>query len=320
MIRILRLAPAILRRRRAMGGEQIITGTKPTLDAMTIGDTLGSAVTWGSYTSTAGVIASPTVKHMRKDDGPWLAYNAATVVSFPEIWTIRETVTDDAGTPARAFSAARATSGIAPSITASDALVGRTLTITVDSVTGNPAPTVSLYSLTSNGNDVLANVTGSGPWVYVTPSSSAAEVLAWAVSATNGALPNATDTGGKTVAANLFAPTVAASYSISGDLVTITVDSTSGTPAPVSNLTTLTLDGVDVLGDASGSGPWTYTVPDSNADQALVWEVTASNGIDPDATDGGTETIQGAAPLWIMDGGTWNDDGIWDDGAQWEDS
>ena len=64
----------------------------------------------------------------------------------------------------------------------------------------------------------------------------------------------------------------------------------SGTPAPTTALTALTLDGVDVLGDATGTGPWSYEVPDSADGQTVTWTVEASNA-DGSDTASGSEAV-----------------------------
>lgn len=65
-----------------------ITGTGPTLAALTDGDTLSSAVTWGSYLP-AGATAD---RQMRVDGGAWVAYVGGTVVAEGEVWEAREVV------------------------------------------------------------------------------------------------------------------------------------------------------------------------------------------------------------------------------------
>ena len=76
--------------------------------------------------------------------------------------------------------------------------------------------------------------------------------------------------GATLVWSKTVAPTITASDSLSGRTLTISVDSTTGTPAPTTALTALTLDGVDVLGDATGTGPWSYEVPDSADGQTIA--------------------------------------------------
>ena len=87
-----------------------------------------------------------------------------------------------------------------------------------------------------------------------------------------------------------IAPTLAASDSLSGRTLTIIVDSTTGVPAPVTALTALTLDGVEVRGDATGSDPWTYEVPDSADGQTVAWTVEASN-VEGSDTASGSEAV-----------------------------
>lgn len=87
-------------------------------------------------------------------------------------------------------------------------------------------------------------------------------------------------------------PTINAMDSLDGMILTISVASYSGNPTPDLDLTTLTLDGKDVLEDAVPMGPgvWAYTKPSSFYSQTIVWEVTASStaGV---ATSGGDEEI-----------------------------
>lgn len=71
-----------------------ITGTGPVLAALTDGDTLSSAVTWGSYTPP-GATAD---RQMRVDGGAWVAYVGGTVVAEGEVWEVREVVSYGAWT------------------------------------------------------------------------------------------------------------------------------------------------------------------------------------------------------------------------------
>ena len=177
---------------------------------------------------------------------------------------------------------------VAPTITASDSLSGRTLTITVDSTTGNPAPTTALTALTLDGSDVLGDATGSGPWQYTVPDSGLAQVVAWTVEASNSE-GTATAGDSESVPANLAAPAapaVTASDALSGRDLTISVDTLTGSPAPGLTLTALTLDAVDVLGAQTGADPWTYTVPDSSSAQTVAWTVEASNSEGTDTASG----------------------------------
>jgi hypothetical protein len=182
---------------------------------------------------------------------------------------------------------------VAPTITASDSLSGRTLTITVDSTTGNPAPTTALTALTLDGVDVLGDVTGTGPWAYEVPDSEDSQTVAWTVEASN-AEGSDTASGSEAVAANLFAPTITSAPQITGDpvageTVTITNATASGTPTPTVT-PTLVLGGTDVTGDMVGGA---YQIPPgTTVGTTLTLTSVASNGILPDAQDSVSVTVQ----------------------------
>ena len=77
----------------------IITATtQPVLAALVNGNALGTAVTWGSYESTAGTISTPTTKEISVNGGAYVAYDGATIVDAGDSYQLRETVTDSAGT------------------------------------------------------------------------------------------------------------------------------------------------------------------------------------------------------------------------------
>lgn len=99
------------------------------------------------------------------------------------------------------FNMAVTVASAAPSITASDALVGNTLTVTVDSLTGSPAPSVSVTTWTLDAVDVSGSVTGSGPFSYVAPASQNSQTIAWELTATNGVGSDATASGSEVVPA-----------------------------------------------------------------------------------------------------------------------
>ena len=123
-----------------------------------------------------------------------------------------------------------------------------------------------------------------------------------------------------TVSAALAAPGISLSLSASGRTVTITPSAT-GAPAPTVTLTALTLGGVDVLGDQTGAGPWTYEVPSSASLSTVAASVSATNGVGSDASDSvaglsissagsitGTPTTPGSYTLVVR--GT-NSGGFW---------
>jgi len=181
---------------------------------------------------------------------------------------------------------------IAPTITASDSLSGRTLTIAVDSTTGVPAPTTALTALTLDGVDVLGDATGSDPWTYEVPDSEDSQTVAWTVEASN-AEGSDTASGSEAVAANLFAPTITSAPQITGDpvageTVTITNATASGTPTPTIT-PTLALGGTDVTGDMAGGA---YQIPPgTTVGTTLTLTSVASNGVSPDAQDSVSVTI-----------------------------
>jgi len=187
---------------------------------------------------------------------------------------------------------AGAAATVVPDVTASDSLSGRDLTISVDSLTGDPSPSVALTSLTLEGANVLGNEVGSDPWVYTMPDSESSQTVAWTLEATNS---GGTDTasGSASVSANLFAPAFDTQPSITGvtepgGTVTLNEGTFSGT-TPITATLTLTLDGTDVTSDVSGSD---YTIPAGTDGQDLVLTVDLTNGIAPAAQASVTETVQ----------------------------
>lgn len=79
---------------------------------------------------------------------------------------------------------------------------------------------------------------------------------------------------------------------VPGSTVTITKGTYVGTPAPLVT-GTLTLDGVDVTADLSGSN---YAIPASAAPgDVLAYSETGGNGVDPDAQQGVSVTLLAAA-------------------------
>lgn len=92
----------------------------------------------------------------------------------------------------------------APSMTATSALDGRTLRVTVTSLSGYPAAAVSI-NLVADGVNVTGGVSGSGPWEYAFPGEAAATAT-WTVTATNGVGANAVVAGDVSVAAQQQLP------------------------------------------------------------------------------------------------------------------
>ncbi|WP_146746268.1 hypothetical protein [Rhodovulum viride] len=84
------------------GGRRLIVGTGPVLGALADGDTLGLAVTWGTYLSTIGGTLA-TAREMRLGAGDWASYDGDVEVSAGEDWQIRETVSLSGLTLSRTF-------------------------------------------------------------------------------------------------------------------------------------------------------------------------------------------------------------------------
>jgi hypothetical protein len=79
-------------------------------------------------------------------------------------------------------------------------------------------------------------MTGSGPWTYDVPSSSAAQLLEWVVSATNSAGSD-TSAGNVTIDEDLFAPAIeglpwVVGAAVSGQTLVATAAPATGTPTP----------------------------------------------------------------------------------------
>lgn len=171
---------------------------------------------------------------------------------------------------------------VAPTVTATQSLDGRELTVTA-TVTGEPTPTEAIV-MTANGASVSPS--GSNPWTYTAPSSGTATVLAWTVSVNNIA-GNASAFGQSTVAADLVAPTVETSSELSSRTVTVTAVAT-GTPTPS---LTIAMTNNDVSVTPSGTNPWTYTAPSSLLVSSIEWEVTATNTAGSATSETGFEAV-----------------------------
>ena len=291
------LGPASLARRARRGAPPAISATAaPALGGLADGDAVQDGLSAGaldatSYASTEGAIVS--VAATVTIDG--MPGALTDTVSAGDIVSVVITVADDAGNSRAFLAGAQVVAGVAPGLAASQSLSGRRLTITVDSLTGAPAPSTALTALTLDGATVLGDQTGTGPWDYDVPGSASAQTVAWTVAASNFE-GTATASGSGVIPANLFAPSPATAPSISGTVApgeTVTLDpgTYTGPPAPTVTVT-LGLDGVDVTGDVSGTS---YTIPPGTDGQSLTLDSTGSNGIAPDATQSVSETVQPAS-------------------------
>jgi hypothetical protein len=282
---------------RGPGTPIVITATvSPALGNLRDGDSVQAtlspgALDTGNYASTAGAITAVSATVTINGSAGALT----DVVRYDDVVSVSVTVSDAAGTMRDFAAGTRTVAGIAPTITSSDSLNGRTLTVSVDDTTGIPAPVTVLTALTLDGVDVAADITGADPWIYETPSSASDQTVAWTLTTTN-AEGSDTAVGAEIVAADLFAPVSQTAPVITGtpapgNTVTITRGTYSGTPA--ATLTgTLTLDGLDVTAELSGLD---YQIPASAVPGVLLsYSETADNGIAPDAQQAVSVTVVAA--------------------------
>ena len=184
-----------------------------------------------------------------------------------------------------------------PTLTAGDTTTTGDLTFTASGLLNTPNPTRGEAGYTrtlqvqkdgvnfgtaSTTNTVTVTKSGGGTYTCIQTESNYGGT--------------ASRTSDPVVVGTSAAPSIAASDSLSGNDLTITVTSVSGIPTPTYDLTTLTLDGVDVSGSVVTADPWEYIVPESEDPQTVLWEVTATNGVGSDATASGSEVIPGTAP------------------------
>ena len=191
------MAEAFYRLQSAGGDWTRVTGTVPITN----------------YASTHGAIA--TVAATVTINGA--AEALADTVAAGDTVSVVIMVADDAGNSRAFLAGSQAVAGVAPGITASASTSSRLLTISVDGLTGAPAPATALTVLTLDGADVLADATGSGPWDYAVPDSTAAQTVAWTVEASN-TEGTATASGSAAVAPNLNAVSVATTGGV-GEIV-----------------------------------------------------------------------------------------------------
>lgn len=236
----------------------------------------------GQAIATVEILAGGTARA----DGYAVQYQQAVLVR----------VTTDLGT-VRTWIIDSQVGGLAPSATLNVDLDGRSFTAWVSDITGPPVVAPTLVAMTAGGSPVTPSGAGTAgdPWTYVVPSSASSTPMVVEAAVDNGIAPAWSDSDSSiTVAADLTAPTITASDSLSGRTLTISRTGLTGNPVPGVSLTTLTLDGANVLGDAMetvAGQEWTYAVPSSVSAQTVAWEITASNGIGSDATASGSEVV-----------------------------
>ena len=109
--------------------------------------------------------------------------------------------------------------------------------------------------------------------------------------------------------ASLFAPTMTVSTSSIGETFSITIDDLTGTPAPTLAFD-VTVDGSPVTMVDQGGGIWSVTVSETTEPKPVVWSVTASNGVSPDDTTSGTDSVSGVVLVFPQTLYTSNDQGF----------
>lgn len=291
----------------------ITAGVPPALGSLRDGDTVQAALSAGAldpgnYASTAGAITA--VAGTVTIDGTQGALT--DVVRHDDVVSVLVTASDSAGNTRDFTAGSRVVAGIAPTITASGSLAGRTLTISVDGTTGIPAPDTLLTVLTLDGLDMTVDSTGADPWIYETPSSASDQTIAWTLTTTN-AEGSATASGLASIAADLFSPVAQTAPEITGtpapgSTVTIIQGTYSGAP-PATQTGALALGDADVTADLAGLD---YEIPATAVPgMVLAYAETASNGIAPDAQQSTSVTVAtaetalldiypGAAGAWSL--------------------
>lgn len=169
----------------------------------------------------------------------------------------------------------------APTLTPSSGVVGTVFTLSLGAAVGDPAPSLS-GALTLNGLDVTAELSGTS---Y---TATTAGTLEWTVTASNSEGVETASASSVVTAINTLTPpsfttlpTVTPSSGEVGTVFTLSLGTAAGDPAPAVS-GALTLDGVDVTGEMSGS---TYIATEAGT---LVWTVTATNSQGTETTSATT--------------------------------
>ena len=287
------------RQRNATGPAAITAVRRPATSVLVVGDTLSDTADWAAflnpanYSSTAGTIDTVTVNFIGS------APDASTAFTDGQTNYFSITVTDDAipatsqtfTTAARTVVHAPAVNTVAPDASGGTGL-GDVLSIT-NGIWAGAAGGAYSYQWQRDGVDISGATSSS---YMIVLADDAADLRCVVTYANSGGAVSANSNA--ITVDDYAAPSVSASGNLSNRSLTITVDTLTGSPTSTASLTTLTLDGADVLGDETGSGPWIYTVPPSAGTQTVAWTVTASNAIG-DGISSGSEVVAGdlAAPV-----------------------
>lgn len=156
------------------GSVNPITGTGPVIAPLTDGDTLSSAVTWGSYLP-GGATAD---RQMRVDGGAWVAYVGGTEVAEGEVWEAREVVSYGAWTSTFASAAQTVAEAPAPTIPVivspgsieAQPLVGQAMLVAEPEVTGATSTAYQWYD-----GDPAGSGTPISGWTSAAPTPTATQ-------------------------------------------------------------------------------------------------------------------------------------------------
>ncbi len=156
----------------------------------------------------------------------------------------------------------------APGVAVTDAPTATTFLFTPPVVSGRPVPTVSRL-LTLDGIDVTAAMTGN---TYVAARTGAAQALVMTYTASNGIGAPTTAVLSRTVPALALVNTVAPAISgMAVEAQTLTISTGTWSGGPTAFACVLSNGAVP-----TGTGPWTYVVPNAAIGSTLTATVTAS--------------------------------------------
>lgn len=163
---------------------------------------------------------------------------------------------------------------------------GENVTATVTGLAGTPTPTLSYVWQSSVDKGAWTAISGATSRRYRVPASLEGQRIRVVVSATNGAMPNASKASPAVKV--LYSPTITSvtidGTNVVGQTLTATPKGVDGDPDPTFSY---------VWQASVGNGPWTvidgatsedYTVESDYNGARVRAVVTASNGIDPDGS------------------------------------
>jgi len=148
------------------GGETtpaIITGSPPFIDLIHDDELLNEVVTWGSYSSSAGSIAT-VIRQMRLGAGEWTSYQDDIIAETGQIWRVREQVIDSADNSRIFYSSSRT---VAPAPAVAPSPFSDNLWAILDTTEGGQLQ-ILISDLPFDGGSPITDIeyqVGSGPWI-----------------------------------------------------------------------------------------------------------------------------------------------------------